>query len=43
MTEQFGATDLEPPQIIGVVYDAHGVRVTVNYPVGGLVGKGIGL
>ena len=43
MPEQFGAADLEPAQIIGVVDDAHGVGVTVNDPVGGSVGQGVGL
>jgi hypothetical protein len=43
MPEQLGPADLEPAQIIGVINDTHGIRVTVYDPVGGAVCWGGGL
>jgi hypothetical protein len=43
MPEQLSPADLEPAQIIGVINDAHGIRVTVYDTVGGAVGWGGGL
>lgn len=39
VTEQFGAANLKPAQVIGVIHDPHGIRVAVDHPIGGAVGQ----